>query len=574
MIPLLLFAFVAGAGTAFSPCALPVLPAFLSASGTGGRRRPLGIALGLALTFTIVVAGLASLLSAIGLGAGFLRVIAIVMLGGFGLVLLIPPLGRIVERPLAGLSQFGPRSTGDGFWSGMTIGGALGFVYAPCAGPILAAVIGVSATQGTSLAIIGIALSYAVGSSLVLLLLGILGRKGIQAMGGSAFGARVQQVLGVVLIATAVAMSQGLDTRFQTFLAKNLPDFNIASGLEKSGTVQDQLGAIRGKSKFAPSDAPVVMGSALPVLGKAPEFTGLTDWINSDPTTLADLRGKVTLVDFWTYSCINCIRTLPQLTAWDEDYRDAGLQVVGIHTPEFDFEKSPANVRAAVAQNGIEYPVALDNDYGTWDAFGNSAWPAKYLIDAEGNVRYAHFGEGDYAETEAAIRSLLAEAGAKDLPGATHVQVETASSSELTPETYFGLSRRAGFVPDDKRTTMVQRKPAPAADLMPGQFTLGGEWAVGLQSATAGREAAVSGRVSAQKVFMVLAPPKGGSGTATVSIDGRPITAEDSGTDLTDGRARIDNQKLYRLVDLDEAKQFGLEVELSPGTTAYTFTFG
>ena len=284
MIPLLLFAFVAGAGTAFSPCALPVLPAFLSASGTGGRRRPIGIALGLALTFTIVVAGLASLLNAIGLGADFLRIIAIVMLGGFGLALLIPRLGQIVERPLARLSQFGPKSKGDGFWSGVTIGGALGFVYAPCAGPILAAVIGVTATQGTSLAIIGIALSYAIGSSLVLLLLGVLGRKGIQKLGGSAFGARVQQVLGVILIATAVAMSLGLDTRFQTLIAKNLPGLQhrLRPG-ETPAPVQDQLGTIRGESKFAPSETPVVMGAALPVLGKAPEFAGLTDWINSEP---------------------------------------------------------------------------------------------------------------------------------------------------------------------------------------------------------------------------------------------------------------------------------------------------
>ena len=339
---LLLFAFVAGAGTAVSPCVLPILPALLSAGATGGRRRPLGIVIGLAITFTITIAGAAELVDGVGLGDGTLRSLAVLVLLGFGLLLLAPPLADRLEAVLSRLVQFGPRSRGDGFVSGLGVGAALGFVYAPCAGPILAAVISVGAASGDSVAV---AVAYAAGSAAVLFALCLGGRRLIARFRGP----QVQRVMGVVMIATALAVIVDADVRFQTAIADELPAVvvNPTGALERSDAVEDRLTDLRGRPRFASRDA------GLPRLGQAPEFERVTRWLNSPPLTLAGLRGKVVLIDFWTYTCINCIRTLPYLRAWDDRYRDRGLTIVGVHTPEFAFEKDAGNVRDAVARSRL-----------------------------------------------------------------------------------------------------------------------------------------------------------------------------------------------------------------------------
>jgi cytochrome c biogenesis protein CcdA len=311
---LLLFAFVAGAGTAVSPCVLPILPALLSAGATGGRRRPLGIVLGLALTFTVTIAGLAEVVDGVGLGDGTLRSVAVLVLLGFGLLLLAPPLADRVEAVLSRLVRFGPRSRGDGFLSGLGVGAALGFVYAPCAGPILAAVISVSAASGDSVAV---ALAYAAGSAAALFALCLGGRRVLARVRGP----HVQRVMGVVMVATALAVLVDADVRFQTAIADELPGVlvNPTGALERSDPVERSLAELRGRPRFASE------GSGLPALGRAPEFEGVTRWLNSPPLRLGDLRGKVVLIDFWTYTCINCVRTLPYLRAWDVRYRDRGL---------------------------------------------------------------------------------------------------------------------------------------------------------------------------------------------------------------------------------------------------------
>src|SRR5918999_727079 len=368
MIVLVLFAFVAGAATALTPCVLPVLPALLASAGSGGRRRPLGVIAGLTATFTIAIVALASLVDGVGLPGGTVRTLAVLFLLGFGVALLVPSLTARVEAPLSRLARFGPRGRGEGFWSGLLVGAGLGFVYAPCAGPILAAVVSVSATQGASGELVAVALGYAAGSALVLLLIAYGGRRLLDRLRAAGRGPVVQRMLGAVMVATAVAVATDLDVRFQTALADDFPEavVNPTRALERSDAVEDRL---------------------------------------------ADLRGRVVLIDFWTYTCINCIRTLPYLRAWDGRYRDDGLTIVGVHTPEFAFEREADNVRDAISANRLRYPVAQDNEYATWGAWGNQYWPAKYLIDARGRVRYAHFGEGAYEETEAAIRALLAEAG-------------------------------------------------------------------------------------------------------------------------------------------------------------------
>src|SRR3954454_6772287 len=310
MTLLVLFAFVAGAGTAISPCVLPVLPALLSAGAPGGRRRPLAIVIGLADTFAITVAGFAKVVDGVGLGNGALRTLAVVVLLVFGVPLLAPGLTARLEAPLSRLARFGPRSAGDGFWSGLGVGAALGFVYAPCAGPILAAVISVGAASGTSVAV---AIAYSLGSAVVLLALMLGGRRLMNRVRGPA----LQYALGVVMLVTALAVATDADVRFQTALADHFPSalVNPTGSIERSHAISERLTALRGGAgRFTPSAHAATRGSKLPVLGTAPDFTGTQRWFNTPggrPLTLAGLRGRVVLVDFWTYTCINCIRTLP-----------------------------------------------------------------------------------------------------------------------------------------------------------------------------------------------------------------------------------------------------------------------
>src|SRR3954452_28615 len=425
MLLLLVFALIAGAGTALSPCALPVLPAILASSADGGRRRPFGVVVGLSVTFLVTIIGLAEVAGGVGLGDTALRTVAIVALLVFGIAIAVPAVGARLEAPLSRLARFGPRTRGDGFVSGIGVGGALGFVYAPCAGPILAAVVSVSAVSGR---IVAIALAYTFGAAAVLLALALGGRRIFARWRGPA----LQTALGAVMIVTALALLGRVDIRLQTALAEHLGGGGVAGfladpagGIERSGAVSKRLADVRGKPRFTGPR------SGLPVLGAAPELTGTQRWFNSRPLTLAGLRGRVVLIDFWTYTCINCIRTQPYLKAWDARYRRQGLTIVGVHSPEFAFEKDAANVRRAISAAGLRYPVVQDNDLRTWQAWGNQYWPAEYLVDAQGHVRYTSFGEGDYDKTEHAIRRLLGARGAM-----AHPREVVVPSTETTPETY------------------------------------------------------------------------------------------------------------------------------------------
>jgi cytochrome c biogenesis protein CcdA/thiol-disulfide isomerase/thioredoxin len=535
---LVLFAFVAGAGTALSPCVLPVLPALLSAGATGGRRRPVGIVLGLALTFTVTIVALAKVVDGIGLGASLVRDLAIAALALFGVMVAVPRL----QAPLYRLARFGPKGYGSGFWSGLAVGGALGFVYAPCAGPVLAAVVSVGAASGRT-ATIGLA--YAAGSATVLLALALLGRRAAKPFRGPA----LSRALGAVMVLTAVAMALQLDLRFQTAIADRLPSavVNPTNALETSGAVQDRLAELREPSRFAHAAA-----EGLKDYGLAPDFVGNDRWFNSPPLTLAQLKGRVVLVDFWTYTCINCIRTLPYLVAWDKAYRAEGLTIVGVHSPEFTFERDAANVERAIARNGIEYPVAQDNAMATWTAWGNQYWPAKYLIDAEGHVRYVHFGEGEYDKTEAAIRRLLAEPGAPaGKPSKTYDTAELA-----TPETYLGSARADGFTEPPRDGTHDYTR---SEDLSGSEFSLGGRWTVDEEAATAGAGATLHANVTGKDVYLVLSGP----GRVEVTVDGRP-----------EKTIEVSEQQIYHLLSRPQPGSHDLRLRFSEGVSAYAFTFG
>jgi cytochrome c biogenesis protein CcdA/thiol-disulfide isomerase/thioredoxin len=586
---LTLFAFVAGAATALSPCVLPVLPIALAAGVTGGRRRPLGVVTGLALSFTFAVVALVYVISALGLPDDLLRTFAIAVLLVFGLSLLVPPAAARIEAWLSRFSARAPTATGDGYWSGLLVGAGLGFVYAPCAGPILAGVITVSASQPFSGGRLIVAFAYGLGSAVVLYALMLGGRRVTSRLArrSTAF----QAAMGAVMVLVAAAMFANLDTRFETSIATRLPAFlvNPTSSLEKTSAARRGLDDVRGRrsgpdfTKVAAASAggaplapPVAHPSKLPVLGAAPDFQGNQRWFNTPgnrPLTLAGLRGRVVLVDFWTYSCINCLRTLPYLKAWDATYRARGLTIVGVHSPEFPFEKSAANVEAAIRQNGLRYPVAQDNDLATWNAFGNQYWPAEYLIDTRGKVRFAAFGEGDDAKKERAIRSLLAERGDGSLGAVTHTVAQVASNAELTPESYLGSERAERFVPAAPAPGTHDFGPLSADAPPPGHLRYSGQWTIGRDSALAGAGAGLTLHFHARRVFLVLGAP-GAARDVRVLLDGRPVPARAAGPDVRDGRARVGFQRLYRLLDLPKVRDGTLTVLPQAGVRGYAFTFG
>lgn len=576
MVLLILFGFIAGAATAVSPCVLPVLPVALSAGVTGGRARPLGVVSGLALSFTFATVALVYLISALGLPDDLLRKIAIGVLIAFGACLLIPPLGDRLEASLTRIAPGGRARGGTGFWSGLLAGGGLGFVYAPCAGPILAGVITVSASESLSAGRLAVALSYGVGSAVVLYVLMLGGRRLTSRL--SKRTPAFQIAMGAVMILVALAMLGNYDTRFETAIASDLPSFLVdpSHGLETTHVAAAGLAELRGhRARASGGLAQASAGRALPALGAAPEFAGTQHWFNTPgdrPLSLKGLRGHVVLVDFWTYSCINCIRTLPYLEAWYRKYESKGLVIVGVHTPEFPFEHSAANVAQAIAQNGIGYPVAQDNDYRTWNAYHNEYWPAEYLVDAHGEIRLADFGEGEYRAKEKAIRALLAEAGASGLGASTDVRAQAPSEGESTPESYIGAERAERFVngPIEEGLHDYGSSTAPPP---PEGLRYSGAWRVAAQSATAVARARLQLSFDARRVFLVLGSPKRPR-RIRVLLDGRPIPASLAGADVHRSIATISFQRLYRLVELPAVQRHVLTLELAPGVTGYAFTFG
>ena len=565
MVLLMLFAFVAGVGTALSPCVLPVLPIALSAGATGGRRRPLGIVTGLALSFTFVTVAFVYLIHALGLPNDLLRTIAIVGLILFGLALAIPPVGDRLEAWLQRLvPASAARRGGEGFGSGLLVGFGLGAVYTPCAGPILAGVITLSASQSFTAGRLATAFAYGIGSAVALYVLMLGGRRVTRRL--SLRSGRFQQALGAVMVVVAVLMLANVDTRFQNAIASDLPSFlvNPTGGLEKSSAVRKQLASVRGAGPGRAETA-VAPGSTLPELGAAPEIQGTQRWFNTPggrALGLASLRRqhRVVLVDFWTYTCINCIRTLPQLKAWDAKYRRDGLTIIGVHTPEFPFEKDAGNVRAAVAQDGIKYPVAQDNDYVTWNAYQNQYWPAHYLIDANGQVRYVHFGEGAYGKTESAIRSLLAEAGRGSLGADVGTRAVTPGGL-VTPETYLGSARAERFDNGAIRDG-VHDYGSGAPDLAPDHLAYRGTWGIARDGAVAGPRARLYLNFRAKDVYLVLGSPDRPR-SLEVLLDGRRA-----------GVVHVGRQRLYRLISLRNAGDHMLELRPQNGTRGYAFTFG
>ena len=554
MLVLLAIGFVAGVVTALSPCVLPVLPIVLAGGATG--RRPLAIIAGIVASFTVFTLFAAWLLDTLGLPADLLRNLAIVLLLLVAATLLWPRIGELLARPLQALSRRRPGDLGGGF----LLGASLGLVFVPCAGPVLAAVTVIAAKREVGLDGLLLTLSYAAGAALPMLAIALLGQRASRSLRGHAV--TVRRGAGVLVGIAALAIAFGVDRDLQTAV----PGYteSLQERFERSGSAQRELEELTGarapQAVAAAGDssgaAASLEAASLEDYGQAPEFTGIVGWLNSEPLTLERLRGDVVLIDFWTYSCINCLRTLPYIKDWDARYRDAGLTIVGVHSPEFAFEREQANVRENAEELGIEYPIALDNNFGTWSAWNNQYWPAKYLIDREGHVRYYHFGEGDYADTEAAIRGLLSARGGA-VPAASTLS-DDSPRGLVTPESYLGYERLARYA----GTPVVQDRIAEYAlpgQLADNQLSYGGSWKVERERAVAGADARLKLDYRARDVFLVLT----GRGSVEVLVDG-----------ARERRVRVAGDRLYTLVEREEIADHVLELRFSPGVAAYAFTFG
>jgi cytochrome c biogenesis protein CcdA/thiol-disulfide isomerase/thioredoxin len=560
-VTLVLIGLVGGIITGVSPCVLPVLPVVFLGGGTGpdaepaagSARRPYLVVLGLTLSFAVFTLFGTLILASLHLPDDAIRWAGLVLLVAVGLGLLVPALGHLLERPFYRFPQRLSGTNGNGF----VLGIALGAVFVPCAGPVLAAITVAGATDHFGYRTIGLTLGFAVGTAIPLLAFALAGRSLTQRLGAfrrhqGAFRA----VSGAVMIALAVLLTFNISDIIQ----RDLPNYTQAVGnsLEKGAAAPQ--GGSGGASLQACQTAALYGGSGLEQCGTAPTFSGIQQWFNTpgdEPLTIASLKGKVVLVDFWAYSCINCQRELPHVEAWYKDYAADGLEVVGVHTPEYAFEHVPSNVEAGVSRLGLTFPVALDNSYDTWNAYDNQSWPAAYLIDATGQIRYISIGEGDYSGEEQLIRQLLSAAHPGiALPKATDVPDLTPDDPNQSPETYLGTERVQYY---SGSTSYASGQFTLPASLSVYSFALSGTWSIGQQSITAGKGAGITLAFNASDVYLDV----GGTGTLTVSSGGTSKIIQVSGA-----------PDIYTVATEQPAKAGTVTIRLSPGLAAYSFTFG
>jgi cytochrome c biogenesis protein CcdA/thiol-disulfide isomerase/thioredoxin len=574
MLALIVIGFLGGLITGISPCILPVLPVIFLTGGAQSARttsssddgpppasrwRPYLVILGLVTSFTLVTLVGSVVLGALGLPQDIVRWVGIAVLILIGVGLLIPAVERLLEKPFSWIPQRQVNNQRNGF----AVGLALGAVFVPCAGPVLAAIIVAGSTGRIGPEIIALTLSFAIGVAIPLLGFALAGRgliERIRAFRGRERGLRI--AAGVAMIALAV----GLVFNVPAALQRLLPDYTstLQEQLADNEEVQDALdlgGIVTEENKDL--DKCTNGADELESCGTAPSIRGIESWLNTpdgEGIDLESLRGKVVLIDFWAYSCINCQRSLPHVVAWDEAYRDDALQVIGIHSPEYAFEKNADNVRAGAENFGIEYPVALDNTLSTWTNYRNRYWPAHYLIDAEGTVRHISFGEGHYAATEKLIRELLEQADpGVQLPAPTDVADETPDSATITPETFLGWTYDVNYAGPGAYDSGEGSFSFPE-DQPSDTFALDGDWTVETQYATPTTGAArIRLNYTAAEARIVLA----GQGTVTFTVDDGPSQTID-----VDG-----TPDSYRL--LKAASRSGtVDLEVSSGVEVYSFTFG
>ncbi|MDE1901370.1 MAG: cytochrome c biogenesis protein DipZ [Alphaproteobacteria bacterium] len=553
-------AFAEGVGLVLSPCILPILPIMLAASLDGGKKRPLGIIAGFIIAFTGFALLSRQILGALHADPQIVRNAALAFLMLFGVVMLSQKLSDKLIGATQGLANAGQSLTArwdksNGFWGGTAVGALIGLIWTPCAGPIMAAAVVQIIEAKTSGQAVTTVIMFAIGAGLPMLAIALAGR---QIMSRFSFlkthSHAVRRALGIIIIAAALFIYSGADVR----LLASSPAMPAATTAQNKNNADGKLENPLPQPYPAPAIAP-------------------GQWFNSPPLRIADLRGKVVLVDFWTYSCINCVRTLPYIEAWNEKYRDKGLVIIGIHSPEFAFEKDPVNVQAALTKDGITYPVVLDNDLQSWSNFNNEYWPAHYLIDKNGRVVYTHFGEGDYGVTEHNIRVLLGldtAKGAISTPALSSMDMDHANAPR-TPETYLGSNRAERYAGTPALQPDAVTAYAMPASLPVNNWALSGSWKVEGQKITATQaHAALRLHFHARHVFLVMGTDGGKPVRASIMLDGAPIGSS-AGKDVKNGVVTVGNHALYELVSLDADRDGQIDITAAaPGLELYAFTFG
>lgn len=580
MILLMAFAFLAGVVTILSPCILPILPIVLSSTIGGketGRSRPLGVVIGFVLSFTFFTLFLSTIVRFSGIPADSLRFLSIIIIAGFGISLLIPQFQKLMEIIFSKLAGFVPQgSTKTGFWAGFVIGLSLGLLWTPCVGPILASVISLAITGSVTLDAIFITLAYSLGTAIPMFLIMLGGQKMLHKVPWLlTHTAAIQKGFGVIMILTAIGIFYNIDRSFQTYILKTFPQYGVGlTQFEEVDAVRERLNQINGSDKKEDMGKP--MFELLEGTGPmAPEIISGGEWFNlpasdKDSLTMKDLRGKVVLIDFWTYSCINCQRTFPYLRKWHDTYGDKGLVIVGVHSPEFEFEKDSDNVRQAIKDFDLRYPIVQDNNFATWRAYENHYWPAKYLIDKDGQIRYTHFGEGAYDETEKVIQELLKETGQTDLPTAT--DNTEYDNYARTPETYLGYGRIDRFVSPEK-IIPDEKEHYTSPDTLPfNGIAFSGQWKVTREYANPQKDASLLLNFESKEVFLVMRPVGGTPAKVTVYLDGE---MQDLGRSVVNGKVTVDSDRLYKLINLPTPGRHILRLEFEDSNVeVYAFTFG
>jgi cytochrome c biogenesis protein CcdA/thiol-disulfide isomerase/thioredoxin len=568
---LLVVAFVAGILTALAPCVLPVLPIIVGGSLAGGndRRRPYIIVGFLALALVLFTLLLKVTTTLLGVPPVVWTIVSATLLVVIG-ISFIWPHGYEVIMSRFGLynkaqSTLGKTTRRSGFWGAALVGMALGPVFSSCS-PTYALILATVLPASFGLGVVYL-VAYALGLATILLAAALLGRRFTSRLGWALNPEGwFKRGLGILFVLIAMAIATGFDKRAETFLTGH-------QLIDETKIEQTLLPGHKGVTSSNTASKGDANGAQFAIAqpSLAPELKGLTSWLNSSPLTLASLRGKVVLIDFWTYSCINCIHTLPDVESLYTKYKSDGLVVIGVHAPEFAFEHVPANVAQAVKDDHLTYPVALDNDYATWSAYNNQYWPAEYFIDREGNLRHYHFGEGDYQNNELVIRALLAEGGSSI--GGSVSTAQQQSTTNHSPETYLGYERASG----NANATIVKDSPTNYSyptSLDTNQWALAGRWTAGAQSSVSGEGASLRYRFSGKQVYLVM-----GSDTPAmvkVTVNGKPaIAAAAAGADVSaDSTVTVSGSRLYRLIQSPMVRQGELlELTFPPSVSVNAFTF-
>lgn len=573
MILLIAFAFLAGVVTILSPCILPILPIILSSTvDATGKRRPLGVVLGFVLSFTFFTLFLSAIVRLSGIPAESLRYLSVLILIFFGLSLFISQIQLFIEQLFSKLTRFAPQGqTKHGFFGGLIIGLSLGLLWTPCVGPILASVISLALSGTVTAQAVVITLSYSLGTAIPMFIIMQAGSTALQKVPWLLQNSgKIQKIFGILMVLVAIGIFFNIDRRFQTFILNTFPEYGVGlTKFEDNASVKKELEKIGGKEMKKEDMGKPMFDLLKPKGTPAPKLIPGGVWFNSNPLTLEQLKGKVVVIDFWTYSCINCQRTLPYLREWYRKYKDKGLVIIGVHSPEFEFEKIEKNVTLAIKDFKLQYPVMQDNNFETWRAYNNRYWPAKYFIDKEGYIRYTHFGEGAYDESERVIQELLKETGATEV--SLEVNNPIYQINAKTPEIYLGYARIQNFASAEQIIQDKQSTYTAPANFPNNSVAYHGEWAIMEEYANPQKGSSLFLNFDAKEVFLVMRA-KGSSAKVKVYVDDK---MQFFGEDNKDGIVTVDSDRLYKLINLPSPGKHILRLEFEENNAElYAFTFG